>query len=74
MTCLRLNPTPIRAAPSRTLVAAPDRQRQRPHPELFGPVFTMQTFSTVGEATAAANDSEYGLSASVFSTNNDVTL
>jgi betaine-aldehyde dehydrogenase len=34
--------------------------------EVFGPVLTMQTFTTEAEAIALANDSEYGLSASVF--------
>jgi betaine-aldehyde dehydrogenase len=35
--------------------------------EVFGPVLTMQLFDTEAEAVALANDSEYGLSASVWS-------
>lgn len=42
--------------------------------EVFGPVLTMQTFKTEAEAIAMANDSEYGLSASVFSRDVDRPL
>jgi betaine-aldehyde dehydrogenase len=42
--------------------------------EVFGPVLTMQTFSTETEAIAMANDSQYGLSASVFSQDVNVPL
>lgn len=35
--------------------------------ESFGPVCTVQRFKTVDEAVALANDSEFGLSAAVFS-------
>jgi betaine-aldehyde dehydrogenase len=42
--------------------------------EVFGPVLTMQTFTTEAEAIAMANDSQYGLSASVFSQDVDVPL
>jgi len=34
--------------------------------EIFGPVVTVQTFSTEGEATLMANDTEYGLAGAVF--------
>jgi betaine-aldehyde dehydrogenase len=42
--------------------------------EVFGPVLTMQTFTTEAEAIAMANDSQYGLSASLFSRDVDVPL
>jgi betaine-aldehyde dehydrogenase len=42
--------------------------------EVFGPVLTMQTFGTEAEAISMANDSQYGLSASVFSQDVDVPL
>lgn len=34
--------------------------------EVFGPVLTMQVFDTEAEAVALANDSEYGLAASIW--------
>jgi betaine-aldehyde dehydrogenase len=42
--------------------------------EVFGPVLTMQTFASEAEAIAMANDSNYGLSASVFSRDVDVSV
>jgi len=42
--------------------------------EVFGPVLTMQKFATEAEAIALANDSQYGLSASVFSRDADLPL
>jgi betaine-aldehyde dehydrogenase len=41
---------------------------------VFGPVLTMQTFTTEAEAIAMANDSQPGLSASVFSQDVNVPL
>lgn len=35
--------------------------------EIFGPVFVVRSFSNEGEALSMANDTEYGLSASVYS-------
>jgi acyl-CoA reductase-like NAD-dependent aldehyde dehydrogenase len=35
--------------------------------EVFGPVVTMQAFDTEDEAVALANNSEYGLAASMSS-------
>lgn len=41
--------------------------------EIFGPVFAIETFSTIEEAIEMANDTEYGLQASVWSENiNDI--
>ncbi|NRD20672.1 aldehyde dehydrogenase [Winogradskyella eckloniae] len=37
--------------------------------EVFGPVLPVMTFSTLDEAIALANDSEYGLTSSIFSEN-----
>ena len=37
--------------------------------EIFGPVLTVTTFSTLEEAIALANDTEYGLAASVYTSN-----
>ncbi len=42
--------------------------------ETFGPVVAVGTFTSDGEAIALANDSEYGLNASVISGNKKVAL
>ena len=42
--------------------------------EIFGPVLTISTFDTVDEAIAMANDTDYGLAASVWSKNIDTAL
>jgi betaine-aldehyde dehydrogenase len=42
--------------------------------EVFGPVLVMQAFDTEEEGVALANDSEYGLAASVWSTDVDRPL
>lgn len=52
-----------------TLLEVTDNSMQIVQEEVFGPVLTMQTFATEAEAIALANDSEYGLSATVWSQN-----
>ncbi|MEM6461064.1 MAG: aldehyde dehydrogenase family protein [Pseudomonadota bacterium] len=42
--------------------------------EIFGPVLTMMPFATVDEAIEIANDTEYGLAASVWTKNIDKAL
>lgn len=42
--------------------------------EVFGPVLTMQVFDTEAEAIALANDSRYGLAASIWSRDVDQPL
>ncbi|MFF2319269.1 aldehyde dehydrogenase [Arthrobacter sp. NPDC058097] len=42
--------------------------------EIFGPVLTVHTFDTESEAVAIANNSEYGLNGSVFSSDLDHAL
>ncbi|MFF1553015.1 aldehyde dehydrogenase [Rhodococcus erythropolis] len=42
--------------------------------EIFGPVLTVHTFDTEGEAIDIANNSDYGLNGSVFSTDSDRAL
>jgi acyl-CoA reductase-like NAD-dependent aldehyde dehydrogenase len=42
--------------------------------EIFGPVLSVLKYHTVDEAVAIANDSEYGLSAGVWSEDIDVAL
>jgi betaine-aldehyde dehydrogenase len=57
-----------------TLLEVKDGSMPIVQQEVFGPVLTMQTFSSEAEAIAMANDSEYGLSASVFSRDIDRPL
>jgi acyl-CoA reductase-like NAD-dependent aldehyde dehydrogenase len=57
-----------------TLLEVNDNSMPIVQDEVFGPVLTMQTFTTEAEAIAMANDSQYGLSASVFSQDVDRPL
>ena len=50
-----------------TLVGAEDRSQSIAREELFGPVLTILPASNADHAVALANDSEYGLVASVYS-------
>jgi betaine-aldehyde dehydrogenase len=57
-----------------TLLEIHDHSMRIAQDEVFGPVLVMQTFDTEGEAVALANNSEYGLSASVWSKDVDRPL
>lgn len=49
-----------------TLLAVSDQRLDISQQETFGPVMTVQTFGTEAEALALANDSQFGLAASVW--------
>jgi betaine-aldehyde dehydrogenase len=57
-----------------TLLEISDHSMPIAQEEVFGPVLVMQPFDTEEEAVALANDSEYGLAASIWSTNVDRPL
>jgi betaine-aldehyde dehydrogenase len=57
-----------------TLLEVHDNSLPIVQDEVFGPVLTMQTFGTEAEAISMANDTQYGLSASVFSQDVDIAL
>ena len=57
-----------------TLLEVSDNSLSIVQDEVFGPVLTMQTFSSEAEAIALANETIYGLSAAVFSRDVDIPL
>lgn len=44
------------------------------HDEIFGPVLPITTFKTLDEAIKYANDCEYGLTSSIYTTNTDTMM
>ena len=54
-----------------TVIADVKRSMRVVHEEIFGPVLVAQRFDDIDEVAALANDTQYGLSASVWS--NDLT-
>lgn len=57
-----------------TLLEITDHSMHIAQDEVFGPVLVMQAFDSEAEAVALANNSEYGLAASVWSQNVDRPL
>jgi len=57
-----------------TLLEIHDHGLRIAQDEVFGPVLVMQAFDTEAEVVAVANNSEYGLSASIWSTDVDRPL
>lgn len=57
-----------------TLLEVTDSKMPIVQQEVFGPVLTLQVFDNETDAISLANDSEYGLSAAIFSTDVDLPL
>ncbi|NIY69364.1 aldehyde dehydrogenase family protein [Streptomyces malaysiensis] len=57
-----------------TLLAVPDSSLSIVQQEIFGPVQTVEVFDTEEEAIALANNTEYGLSACIWSRDTDRTI
>jgi acyl-CoA reductase-like NAD-dependent aldehyde dehydrogenase len=57
-----------------TLLEVTDSRMAIVQNEVFGPVLTMQVFDTEAESVALANDSEYGLAASIWTRDADRPL
>jgi betaine-aldehyde dehydrogenase len=57
-----------------TLLEVTDPKMTIVQEKIFGPVLTMQVFDTEAEAVTLANDSEYGLAASIWTRDVDRSL
>ncbi|KAL3444667.1 aldehyde dehydrogenase domain-containing protein [Aspergillus insuetus] len=57
-----------------TIFLNPDPESPIVREEIFGPVMCIQTFETEEEAVALANGTEYGLAASIYTSNIDCAL
>jgi aminomuconate-semialdehyde/2-hydroxymuconate-6-semialdehyde dehydrogenase len=54
-----------------TLITGADRRSEIATREVFGPVLVLDTFDTEAEAVSRANDSEFGLAATMFTGDRD---
>jgi lactaldehyde dehydrogenase/glycolaldehyde dehydrogenase len=57
-----------------TVIANGNQSMRIFHEEIFGPVLPVMTFKTLDEAIGYANDCEYGLTSSIFTTNTDTMM
>ena len=57
-----------------TIFSGVTREMAIAREEIFGPVLTVMPFDSVDEAIAIANDTDYGLAASVWTKNRDTAL